>query len=158
MVALAGDATDSALLVEAEVGRAEAVVAMLHRDADNLAVASLAKLAGVVRIMVRMRDPDYRAVYTAAGVSRILSETEIFIGALAAAIEHDAVQHAMLLGSGESVAFDVLVPASSKIVGQSVSEIASLPAFPGSCVFAGFVGARRLGAGAARLFSDQRRH
>lgn len=137
IVAFAGDAADAALLREAEVSRAEAVVAMLHRDADNLAVASLAKLAGVPRVMVRMRDPEYRAVYNSAGVDRILSETEIFIGALAAAIEHEAVRHAMLLGNGESVAFEVLVPARSKVVGLSVSEIASLPEFPASCVFAG---------------------
>jgi len=137
IVALTGDAADATLLGEAEVGRAEAVVAMLHRDADNLAVASLAKLAGVSRVMVRMRDPEYRAVYGAAGVDRILSETEIFIGALAAAIEHEAVRHAMLLGNGESVAFEVLVPEASKVVGLTISEIAGLPQFPASCVFAG---------------------
>jgi len=137
IVAFAGDAADAALLREAEVSRAEAVVAMLHRDADNLAVASLAKLAGVPRVMVRMRDPEYRAVYNAAGVDRILSETEIFIGALAAAIEHEAVRHAMLLGNGESVAFEVLVPPSSRVVGLSISEIANLAEFPASCVFAG---------------------
>ena len=84
IVALLGDAADSAILTEAEVRHAEAVVAMLHRDADNLAVASLAKLAQVPRVMVRMRDPEYRPVYLAAGVHRILSETEIFIGSLAA--------------------------------------------------------------------------
>ena len=137
IVALTGDAADATLLSEAEVGRAEAVVAMLHRDADNLAVASLAKLAGVSRFMVRMRDPQYRAVYTAAGVDRILSETEIFIGALAAAIEHEAVRHAMLLGNGESVAFEVLVPQTSKVAALTISEIAALPQFPASCVFAG---------------------
>jgi trk system potassium uptake protein TrkA len=137
LVALLGDAADAALLNEADVAHAEAVVAMLHRDADNLAVASLAKLAGVPRVMVRMRDPDYRQVYLAAGVDRLLSETEIFIGALAAAIEHAAVRHAMLLGNGESVAFEVLVPETSRVVGQTVSEIAKLPKFPASCVFAG---------------------
>jgi len=137
IVALAGDAADAAILQEAEVGHAEAVVAMLRRDADNLAVASLARLATVPRIMVRMRDPEYRPVYLAAGVHRILSETEIFIGSLAAAIEHEAVRHAMLLGNGKSVAFEVLVPETSHIVGRTVSEIASLPEFPKSCVFAG---------------------
>lgn len=137
IVALVGDAADATILTEAEVRQAEAVVAMLHRDADNLAVASLAKLAKVKRVMVRMRDPDYRQVYLNAGVDRILSETEIFIGALAAAIEHEAVLHAMLLGNGESVAFEVRIPESSKIVGRSVSEIAAMPAFPHSCVFAG---------------------
>jgi trk system potassium uptake protein TrkA len=137
LVAFVGDATDAALLKEADVGRAEAVVAMLHRDADNLAVASLAKLAGVPRVMVRMRDPEYRQAYLAAGVDRLLSEVEIFIGALAAAIEHAAVRHAMLLGNGESVAFEVLVPETSKVVGMSVSAIAALAEFPASCVFAG---------------------
>jgi trk system potassium uptake protein TrkA len=137
IVAFVGDAADAAILAEAEVGQAEAVVAMLHRDADNLAVASLAKLSHVPRIMVRMRDPDYRAVYLAAGVDRILSETEIFIGALAAAIEHEAVRHAMLLGNGESVAFEVLIPQTSQVVGKTISELASLPEFPASCVFAG---------------------
>ncbi len=137
IVALVGDAADAAILGEAEVRHAEAVVAMLHRDADNLAVASLAKLAKVPRVMVRMRDPDYRPVYLSAGVDRILSETEIFIGALAAAIEHEAVRHAMLLGNGESVAFEVLIPEVSKVVGKTISEIAALPEFPESCVFAG---------------------
>jgi len=141
IVAFVGDAADAALLNEAEVRRADAVVAMLHRDADNLAVASLAKMAGVKRVMVRMRDPEYRPVYLAAGVTRILSETEIFIGALAAAIEHEAVHHAMLLGNGSSVAFEVVIPENSRIVGQSISEIASSPDFPSSCVFAGLYGA-----------------
>ncbi|HYP99390.1 MAG TPA: TrkA family potassium uptake protein [Polyangiaceae bacterium] len=137
IVALAGDAADSAILTEAEVRHAEAVVAMLHRDADNLAVASLAKAAQVPRVMVRMRDPEYRPVYLAAGVTRILSETEIFIGSLAAAIEHEAVLHAMLLGNGESVAFEIMIPDTSRVVGKSVMEIAAMPEFPKSCVFAG---------------------
>jgi trk system potassium uptake protein len=137
IVALVGDAADSAILTEAEVRHAEAVVAMLHRDADNLAVASLAKLAQVPRVMVRMRDPEYRPVYLAAGVTRILSETEIFIGSLAAAIEHEAVLHAMLLGNGESVAFEIAIPETSRVVGRSISEIAAMPEFPKSCVFAG---------------------
>ena len=137
IIALAGDAADSAILTEAEVRHAEAVVAMLHRDADNLAVASLAKQAQVPRVMVRMRDPEYRPVYLAAGVTRILSETEIFIGSLAAAIEHEAVLHAMLLGNGESVAFEIIIPDTSRVVGRTISEIANLPEFPKSCVFAG---------------------
>jgi len=137
IVALAGDAADSGILTEAEVGHAEVVVAMLRRDADNLAVASLAKVAHVQRVMVRMRDPDYRPVYLAAGVDRILSETEIFIGSLAASIEHEAVLHAMLLGSGESVAFEIEIPETSRVIGRSIGEIAAMPEFPKSCVFAG---------------------
>src|SRR5688572_2677886 len=81
LVSLVGDATDAGLLKEAEVARADVVVAMLRRDADNLAVALLAQAAGARRVMVRMRDAEYRSVYVRAGVDRILSEIDVFIGA-----------------------------------------------------------------------------
>src|SRR5688572_15735203 len=63
IVSLTGDASDAATLREAEPDRSDAVIAMLHRDADNLAVAMLASTLGARRVLVRMRDPDYRPVY-----------------------------------------------------------------------------------------------
>ncbi|WP_437997387.1 TrkA family potassium uptake protein [Sorangium sp. So ce185] len=137
LVSLVGDATDAGLLKEAEVGRADVVVAMLRRDADNLAVALLAQAAGAKRVMVRMRDSDYRGVYVRAGVQRILSEIDVFIGAMATAIEHPGVRHAMVLGAGESVAFELDIPADAAVAGRSVSVIAGSAGFPSSCVFAG---------------------
>ena len=137
VVTMTGDATDASVLDEAEVSRAEVVVAMLSRDADNLAVALLARSSGVRRVMVRMRDSAYRPVYLAAGVDRLLSETDVIIGALATAIEHEAVRHAMLLGNGDSVAFELAIPEGSDVAGRTVSEIAASSEFPGSCVFAG---------------------
>lgn len=136
IVALTGDATVAALLEEAEVAQSDMVVAMLRRDADNLAVALLARAAGVTRVIVRMRDNAYGPVYTAAGIERVLSETDLIIGSIATAIEHDAIRHAMLLGNGGSVAFEITVPAISAAVGKTVGELASSPDFPASCVFA----------------------
>jgi trk system potassium uptake protein len=141
IVALTGDATDAQLLKQAEVGRAHVAVAMLHRDADNLAVALLARDQGARRVMVRMRDVDYRGAYERAGVHRILSETEILVGALAMVIEYEPVRHAMLLGGGDSVAFELMIPEDAAVVGRSVSEIAAEADFPPSCVFAGIFGA-----------------
>lgn len=137
LVSLVGDATDAGLLKEAEISRADVVVAMLRRDADNLAVALLARAAGAKRVMVRMRDPDYRAVYTHSGVDRILPEVDIFIGAMGTTIEHPDVKHAMVLGQGESVAFELEIPAGAIVVGRTVGEIAGDAGFPKSCVFAG---------------------
>ena len=79
LVALSGDATIAAVLEEADIARSDVVVAMLRRDADNLAVALLARAAGVERVMVRMRDNAYRPVYAAAGIERVLSETAIYL-------------------------------------------------------------------------------
>jgi trk system potassium uptake protein TrkA len=137
IVAHVGDATDAALLREADVGRADVVVSMLVRDADNLAVALLARELGARRVMVRMRDIDYRGAYERAGVNRILSETEILVGAMAMSIEHEPVQHAMLLGSGDSVAFELTVPSDAAVVGKTIGAIAADGAFPRSCVIGG---------------------
>src|SRR5262249_32271698 len=123
----------------AEIARADVVVAMLRRDADNLAVALLARMAKVKRVMVRMRDSAYRPVYEAAGISGILSEIDVFVGSLATAVEHEAVRNAMVVGKGEAIAFELVVPEHSQAVGRTVSEIATSGGFPGSCVFAGLI-------------------
>ena len=88
---------------------------MLRRDADNLAVALLARAAGVERVMVRMRDNAYRRVYAAAGIDRILSETDLITGSVATAIEHDAIRHAMLLSDGSAVAFELTEDAYNRM-------------------------------------------
>jgi trk system potassium uptake protein TrkA len=136
LIALTGDATMAAMLDEADVAHSDVVVAMLRRDADNLAVALLARAAGVDRVMVRMRDNAYGPVYAAAGIDRVLSETDLIIGAVATAIEHEAIRHAMLLGNGSAVAFEVTIPAGSAAAGRTISELAALPGFPSSSVVA----------------------
>jgi trk system potassium uptake protein TrkA len=136
LVALGGDATMAAVLEEADIAKSDVVVAMLRRDADNLAVALLARAAGVERVMVRMRDNAYRPVYAAAGIDRVLSETDLITGSVATAIEHDAIRHAMMLGDGSAIAFEVKVPAGSVAAGKTVMEVAALPGFPATCVFA----------------------
>ena len=136
LVALTGDPTIAAVLEEADIRQSDIVVAMLRRDADNLAVALLARAAGVDRVMVRMRDNAYRAVYAAAGIDRVLSETDLITGSVATAIEHDAIRHAMLLGDGSAIAFELTVPEGSAAAGKAIMELAALPGFPSSCVFA----------------------
>lgn len=137
LVALVGDATEANTLRDADLERADILVAMLPRDADNLAVAVQARTQGVKRVLVRMRDPSYQKFFERVGVERILSETDVVIGAFATAIEHEAVHHAMPLGAGHSFAFELVVPIGSAVEGQTVMDVAANPAFPRTCVFAG---------------------
>ncbi len=137
LVALVGDATEANTLKDAELDRADIVVAMLPRDADNLAVAVQARTTGVKRVLVRMRDPSYLKFFQRVGVERILSETDVVISAFATAIEHDAVRHAMPLGAGHSIAFEMEVPTGAVVEGQTIMDVAAHPEFPPTCVFAG---------------------
>jgi trk system potassium uptake protein TrkA len=136
LVALSGDATVAAVLEQADIAKSDVVVAMLRRDSDNLAVALLARAAGVERVMVRMRDNAYRQVYATAGIDRVLSETDLITGSVATAIEHEAIRHAMLLGNGNAIAFELTIPPGSPVAGLTVMEAVTLPGFPRSCVFA----------------------
>jgi trk system potassium uptake protein TrkA len=136
LVAIAGDATTAEVLDDAAIGRMDIVVAMLRRDADNLAVSLLARAAGVERVMVRMRDNAYRSVYANAGIDRVLSETDLITGAITTAIEHDAIRHAMLIGDGAAIAFELTIPPGSVGAGRTVMELAARPDFPKSGVFA----------------------
>ena len=128
---------EPALLHAAETGSADAVLAMLHRDADNLAVAMLARQQGARRVMARMREPAYQPIYLAAGVTQVLSETDVLVGALAMAVEHEAIAHSMIIGQGHAIAFEMVVRQGTWIVGRSVSEAATHAAFPSACVVAG---------------------
>jgi trk system potassium uptake protein len=136
LVVIAGDATTAEVLDDAGIGQMDIVVAMLRRDADNLAVSLLARAAGVERVMVRMRDNAYRSVYATAGIDRVLSETDLITGAITTAIEHDAIRHAMLIGDGAAIAFELTIPAGSAGAGRTVMELAARPDFPRSAVFA----------------------
>lgn len=140
LVAMVGDATDAMTLRDAEIERADIVLAMLARDADSLAVAVQARAAGVKRVLVRMRDPSYAPFFERVGVERVLSETDVVIGAFGTAIEHDAVHHAMPLGAGHSVAFEMRVPATAKVAGSVLADLAQSPNFPNSCVVAAIYG------------------
>ena len=77
LITLSGDATDASVLEDAEIRRADVVVALLQRDADNLAVALLARSAGVERVMARLRDKAYASVYLEARLTIIIRETPI---------------------------------------------------------------------------------
>src|SRR4029078_13603076 len=136
LVAIPGDATTAEVLDDAAIGGMDIVVAMLRRDADNLAVSLLARAAGVERVMVRMRDNAYRSVYANAGIDRVLSETDLITGAITTAVENDAIRHASLIRNGGAIGFELTIPAGSVGAGRTVMELAARQDFPKSGVFA----------------------
>lgn len=141
LASIVGEGTDPRVLREADVGRADVVAAMLPRDADNLAVGAIARGEGAKRILARMRDPAYRGIYANAGIDQVFAEIETMVGALSVAIEHPRVRHSMVLGSGESIAFEIEVPSTAPNAGKTVREVGTHPLFPRRAVIAGIAGA-----------------
>jgi trk system potassium uptake protein TrkA len=137
LAVIVGDGTDPRVLSEADVGRADVVAAMLRRDADNLAVAAIARSEGAGRILARLRDPAYRSIYASAGIDQVFGEIETMVGALSVAIEHPRVRHSMVLGSGDSIAFEIMVPEHARNAGKTVRDVGMDKSFPRGAVIAG---------------------
>jgi len=60
VLAVNGSATRIKVLRDANISKADIVVAATGNDANNLACAVLAKSLGVPQVIVRMRNPDMK--------------------------------------------------------------------------------------------------
>jgi trk system potassium uptake protein TrkA len=135
VVVFTGSATDMDVLERAGIKRADAAVAMMGRDADNLAFCLLARYYGVPRVLARMLNPQYEVPYRLVGATKIHSEADIIVNSFLTSIEYPAIGALMQVGRGDIVAFDVRIPAGSPVAGLKVSEIVRREGFPRNCVF-----------------------
>lgn len=71
-LSIVGNATDPAMLREAEIHRASAVIAVTNDDNTNIMVAQMAReLFHVERVIARLYDPERERVYHELGVDTI---------------------------------------------------------------------------------------
>jgi trk system potassium uptake protein TrkA len=135
VVVSTGSATDMDVLERAGIKRADVAVAMMGRDADNLAFCLLARYYGVPRVLARMLNPQYEVPYRLVGATKIHSEADILVSSFLTSIEFPAIGALMHVGRADIVVFDVRIPAGSPVAGLKVSEIVRSEGFPRNCVF-----------------------
>ncbi len=71
-IIVTGDATDFAVLDEAVLSKADALVAVTDRDNTNIMVAQMAKkLYRVPRVIARLYEPELERVYKEFGIETI---------------------------------------------------------------------------------------
>jgi len=71
-IIVTGDATNLAVLDEASLGKATALVAVTGRDNTNIMVAQMAKkLYNVPRVITRLYEPSLECVYKDLGIETI---------------------------------------------------------------------------------------
>ena len=135
VVAIGGNAASIETLKEAGVEKADAVVAAMGSDVDNLACAILAKSFDAPQIIVRMRNPAYENAYKVAGVTSIVRVTDLMINEMMMEIEQPAVRRIMTIAGGRGEIFMVIIPQDAKVIGKSVVDITGNSKFPSQCIF-----------------------
>ena len=138
VMAFEGSAVSTNILIEAGVRKADAVVAVLHDDALNLAMVALAKHYGVPRILVRMSHRDFEQPYRIAGATSIICTTDLVVSTLTNAIEYPQVESMMHFEQDQIEVLKLPIPATSQIVGRSLAAIAQDECFPQGSLIIGY--------------------
>lgn len=136
-LAFHGSPTDVELLEEAGVAKADVAVAVLQKDADNLAFSLLARNLGVPRVVARMRNPRYEKAFNMAGAQVVLNVVDLFVPRLVLHVEQPNLRHVATFGGGKAFIAVAVVPEGARVDGLTVAEIAGDRGFPEDCVIAG---------------------
>jgi trk system potassium uptake protein TrkA len=132
-----GSATDMRILKKAGMQNSDVALCLVREDSDNLAIAILAKSLGVASIIALLRKPEYEPAYKSAGVTTIISLTDLLLHQLIMEIEQPNVKSIMPLGGGKAEIYAVEIPPEAQSIGMTVREITEQRGFPKECVFVG---------------------
>ena len=132
-----GSATDIRILEKAGMRNADVVLCLVRHDSDNIAISILAKSLGAKSIIALLRKPEYAPAYKSAGVTTIISLTDLLLHQLMMEIEQPNVKSIMPLGGGKAEIYAVEIPPGAKSIGMTVKEITEQRGFPQECVFVG---------------------
>lgn len=122
-----GDGSDPALLEEAGVHAADAVLAVTPNDQDNLAVCQLAAIQyGVPRALALVNDPDNEKVFRKLGVSAF-STARTIASLIEQRTDLDEITNLIPLGEGKVNITEVRLQPTAPVVGKTLRDL-SLPA------------------------------
>jgi trk system potassium uptake protein TrkA len=134
---LHGNVTDIRILEKAGMRNSDVVLCLVRRDADNIAAAVLARSLGVPSIIALLRKPEYEQAYRSAGVTTLISLTDLLLHQLMMEIEQPKVKTILPLGGGKAEIYAVEIPPGARSIGMKVREIVEEKRFPRECVFTG---------------------
>lgn len=118
-----GEASDPAILDQADSYRADALLAITRKDQDNLAVCQMAKIMyEIPRTIALVNDPDNVPVFEHLGVTAF-STTEFIASMLEQRTDLDEITNLIPVGEGKVNITEVKLSDDSPAVGKALSEI-----------------------------------
>jgi trk system potassium uptake protein len=138
VMAFEGSAVSTEVLIEAGIRKADALAAVLHNDALNLAMVALAKHYGVAQILARMRHRDFAEPYRIAGATSIINAIDLAVSTMVNAIEYPQVESMLHFEQDQIEVLKLSIPGDSPIAGRSLVDIAQDPSCPKGSLIIGY--------------------
>ncbi len=126
-VVLNGDALDTALLEEAGITEADAILALTEDDKTNLLACALGKQSGCALAIALTNDAVFSSLTAALGVDAFITPRATTVSTILRHVRRGRIRSVYSIGEGEGEAIEAQVLATSPIAGRRLRE-AGFPA------------------------------
>jgi trk system potassium uptake protein len=123
-IVLHGDGMDMDLLTEANIDRADAVLAVTDDDKTNLLVAVRAKQAGAAMAIALVNDPTLAPLMGPLDIDAYINPRATTVSSILRHVRHGRVRGVYSIGDAEAEMIEAQVLSTSPIAGRIVREIA----------------------------------
>ncbi|MFT4715394.1 MAG: trk system potassium uptake protein TrkA [Paracoccaceae bacterium] len=122
-IVLNGDGLDLELLAEANIGNADAVLAVTDDDKTNLLAAARAKAAGCPMAIALVNDPTLTSLMAPLNIDAFINPRATTVSSILRHIRHGRVRTVYSIGDAEAEVIEAQVMAPSPIANQRIRDI-----------------------------------
>lgn len=122
-VVLHGDGLDMELLEEANIEKADAVLAVTDDDKTNLLTCARAKAAGVSLVISLVNDPTLVSLLQPLGIDAFINPRATTVSSILRHIRHGRIKAVYSLGDAEAEVIEAQVLGSSSIAGTEIRNV-----------------------------------
>ncbi|WGW03116.1 Trk system potassium transporter TrkA [Tropicibacter oceani] len=122
-IVLHGDGLDAALLSEAGVERADAVLCVTDDDKTNMLAAVRAKAAGCPMAIALVNDPTLVELMEPLGIDAYINPRATTVSSILRHIRHGRVRSVYSIGDAEAEVIEAEVLSTSSIAGARIRDI-----------------------------------
>ena len=126
-IVLNGDVLDSAILQEANIAEAEAIIALTDDDKTNLLAGVLAKDAGAKTAMILVNNQNLMRLVTPLGIDAFINPRATTVSSILRHVRRGRIRALHSVRDGAAEVIEAQTLATSPLVGKSLNE-ANLPA------------------------------
>ncbi len=122
-IVLHGDGLDLELLDEANIDKADAVLAVTDDDKTNLLVSTRAKAAGCPMVIALVNDPTLSSLMVPLNIDAFVNPRTTTVSSILRHIRHGRVRAVYSVGDAEAEVIEAQVLAPSPIADQRIRDI-----------------------------------
>ena len=122
-IVLHGDGLDSGLLEEANVSKADTILAITDDDKTNMLAAVRAKSRGCKKAIALINDPTMSPLMEPLGIDAYINPRSTTVSSILRHIRHGMVKNVYSIGDAEAEIIEAQVMSTSPIAGSRVSDI-----------------------------------